>query len=369
VSCYSNYDNNQAHCDQINRSKDILHEGHPFNRMLLTLALQLHNFDQIIQEGIRPDALIGYCFGEYAASIVGGYMTEQEAVDVLARRSLALSESIRMRKENGTGKPGAMLNVFASSDVVRRHVFLLPEPEAEVAIHAGPSHTVLSGNIEVIARAQEHFRAANIRTVPVSTDTPFHSREMDVAIDILTRLTPGYPSFTRSKSTIQYISGITGRTLPSSGITIRYWARHMREQVRFLECMKSVRERFENDRLKLDDVVFLDVGPSGTLQKMILRYKWDGLVCEQSKVYLENTNCGSGTSRFDMPISNMRTTKTTKDTSSVLERPQTPTFPQFLKKTYTYSGSESRFLSPPTPIPMSHFPPLSKFKTLSLSET
>lgn len=171
-------------------------------------------------------------------------------------------------------------------------------------------------------------------------------------------LTPDYPSFTRSQTRTQYISGVTGRTLPSSGITIRYWARHMRERVKFLECIKTVQAQLVGTSSKLGGAVFIDVGPSGTLKKMISRYQWDGLACEQSDVYFERD--------YDPPLSHLTVPLSCEIIAKSLEstvtsgRLKEPIACSLLETTRSCSDSESlpdssrsRSLSPPpvSPIP------------------
>lgn len=71
------------------------------------------------KHGTPPCAVVGYCFGEYAAAIVSGAITEEIAIRIIVQRALGL----RMVS-------GAMLNVFTEVSHIQ-HCLARPDGPPE----------------------------------------------------------------------------------------------------------------------------------------------------------------------------------------------------------------------------------------------
>lgn len=223
-------------------------------QQLKTLASQISTVEGLTARGIKPSAVLGYCFGEYAAATSSGILSEATAVDLLVRRASALEK-----------QQGAMLNVFCDIGTVRTILARLSPPPS-IAIIAGPKHIVLSGSSDQIYRAKTDIQKRHIKTLNVDTPLPFHSALMDEAI---ANFVP--PIFTTGQSDpIEYISGITASSLNPRSLNVNYWLRHMREPVNFYGSMRYVTRRFPGHPI-------IDIGPGKTLSKIIRHYGWTDL--------------------------------------------------------------------------------------------
>ncbi|CAA7262013.1 unnamed protein product [Cyclocybe aegerita] len=268
-------------------------DGSLLFKQLTTLAMQLGTVESLAKDGIRPHAVLGYCFGEYAAAVTAGILPEVVAVDLLVRRALSLRSQERA---------GAMLNVFCDLRTIRPILACLPSPPS-IAIVAGPSHVVLSGSVSQVQSAQAELQHRRVRTFLVDTPVPFHSALIDNAIS---QFQP--PVYDAKTTSVAYISGVTASTISGHLLGVNYWLRHMRETVNFYGSMVFVRRTLPGHPV-------VDVGPHNTLSKIISRYEWS-----EVRVYSADT-------ARSIPVTSTQraaVSMTDSDTLSATTRGQTP---------------------------------------------
>lgn len=224
---------------------------------MTTLALQITTARRIESDGVKPAAVVGYSFGEYAAAVIGGIMDEEDVVKVIAARDHAVKDV-----------EGAMLNVFCDVGVVRSTLaqLVLEEDRPSLGIISGPQHVVLSGSKRSITNAETLFKKKGVKTRILMEATPFHSSLMKEPSKTMPEISISYTPHSASSS-IPFISGISGGKLPHDRLGLRYWQRHMYECVDFLKAMTCAREMFP-------EAVIVDVGPSDTLTGIVRRYSW-----------------------------------------------------------------------------------------------
>ncbi|EPQ51411.1 hypothetical protein GLOTRDRAFT_96463 [Gloeophyllum trabeum ATCC 11539] len=250
---------------------------------LRALAYQLFNVERLSRTGIRPSLVTGYCFGEFAAAIIGGRASEADVVKVLVQRDLAIRTSrhkktvrdISLDADGGREDTAAMLNVFLSAAIVQRHLILIGA-ELDIAIHAGPMHTIISGCPAAISRAEAYFLARQLPCKLIATDIPFHSKQMNGAVDLLRQLLGEARPVSSSDKCI-YLSGLTGNVLSKGSLAMAYWMRHMREPVRFSECMQVLHRmrHSESGSASTAGWTFVDMGPGMALTSIVGRYQWE----------------------------------------------------------------------------------------------
>jgi acyl transferase domain-containing protein/acyl carrier protein len=191
--------------------------------------------------GITPEAMIGYSIGEYVAACLAGVLSLADALFLVARRAKLIQDL----------PAGAMLAV--------------PLPEAEVrpllgdalSVSAtnGPHLTVVGGPadaVDALARALEGKGASTIR---LQTTHAFHSSMTEPAVAAFTALAR---QVKMSPPRIPYLSNVTGAWIsPADLQDSAYWARHMRQTVRFAEGLTELLQ----DPTRL----LLEVGPGATL--------------------------------------------------------------------------------------------------------
>ena len=218
-----------------------------------TLAAQLKVTEQLSQKGILPVAVLGYCFGEFAASIVSGILALETVVKIIVRRAFALR-----------GVQGTMMNVFAESPAVRRVLVCLEDPP-DVAIVAGPSHQVLSGTHPQINEARLQFHRCGIKTIDIDSTVPFHSAAVSTPLVDFSPL-----SYEPQATSVRYISGVIGGPVEGTCLGPTYWIRHMRGSINFLGAIHHLHQSFP-------EAQFIDIGPGTGLSKIVERYNWQEL--------------------------------------------------------------------------------------------
>ncbi|KAA1472726.1 FabD/lysophospholipase-like protein [Dentipellis sp. KUC8613] len=309
-------------------------KGNGDPRLRATVEQQLRTLAHQLVTARRlhaPCAVAGYSFGEFAAAAVAGLLSDGRAVELVLRRAVAVHERYTIPasleeaedaakvkaeveeevKENDKDKDkdkdkgakagkeskaaGAMLNVFAPARSVRARLATLPHPGAELAIHAGPAHMVLAGRGADIARAQAAFEAAGAKCVRVTTGIPFHCRQMAGPVAAFGQVLPqaeaertgAFDEKEKERGArCVFVSGLTGRAVPAGAIGPKYWLRHMREPVRFVECMETIRRTFCGEAGAGGGCEVVDIGPGPMLRKVIGKYGWEDVTIKGAEEYL-----------------------------------------------------------------------------------
>ncbi|MEZ4449702.1 MAG: beta-ketoacyl synthase N-terminal-like domain-containing protein [Nannocystaceae bacterium] len=208
-------------------------------------ALEVALFRQWEAWGIRPDVLLGHSIGELAAAHVAGVLALADAAALVCGRG---------RLMEALAAPGGAM---ASLDATEAEVApILPRGAVIAAINA-PRQTVVSGDGAAVEAVIERIRGQGRRAARLHVSHAFHSPHMDGMLAEFEALAAG---FTYRPPQIPVISDVTGRLAdPEAGdlVTAAYWARHVREAVRFSEGVQAALER--------GVTTFLECGPDAVL--------------------------------------------------------------------------------------------------------
>ncbi|WP_186066623.1 non-ribosomal peptide synthetase/type I polyketide synthase [Burkholderia gladioli] len=198
----------------------------------------------LIGLGIRPAAMIGHSLGEYVAACLAGVFSLEDALAIVALRG-RLMQAL---------PAGAMASVG------------LGEAELAESLGEGLSLAAVNGAARCVvagesARVDTLLAALEARGVPcrrLRVSHAFHSAMMEPAREplreALSRITLRAP-------TLPFVSNLTGDWIrDEEAVDPGYWARHLREPVRFADGLATLRERLG------DATLLLEVGPGGTLQ-------------------------------------------------------------------------------------------------------
>ena len=195
--------------------------------------------------GLVPDILIGHSIGELAAAHVSGVLSIEDACTLVAARG-------RMMQSLPPG--GAMVSLQASEDEVRS----LLDARVGIAGLNGPMSTVISGDEQACLDIAAHFEAQQRNVIRLTVSHAFHSPRMDPIMDEFRRVAS---KLTFHAPKIPIVSNVTGeRATHEELASPEYWAKHIRQAVRFLDGVHVLEAA--------GVTTYLELGPHAVLSGM-----------------------------------------------------------------------------------------------------
>lgn len=146
--------------------------------------------------GIEPSIVAGHSLGEYAALVVSGVLTAEEAFSVVVERGRLMADV------DGAMAAIVKLPLEEVSSICRQI-----EPPVVIANYNGPEQVVVSGNEEGIDKAMSLARKAGGRGIPLQVSGPFHSPLMSAAQATLASKIESIGFMAPSVSVISSVSG------------------------------------------------------------------------------------------------------------------------------------------------------------------
>jgi acyl transferase domain-containing protein/acyl carrier protein len=198
-----------------------------------------------ISWGIKPEAAIGHSIGEYVAATIAGVFSLEDALHLVARRGKLIQQM----------PTGSMLAVFLSETEAKE----LLNKELFLAASNGSNLSVISGNDKAIANLKTQLKNKGIECRHLHTSHAFHCSMMDEAIAPLAETVA---KVQLNPPQMPFISCVTGTWITAEEATNpHYWARHMRETVRFAAGVEEL--------LQDSDCILLEVGAGRTLSTFV----------------------------------------------------------------------------------------------------
>ncbi|HLO48201.1 MAG TPA: SDR family NAD(P)-dependent oxidoreductase, partial [Kamptonema sp.] len=199
--------------------------------------------------GIRPAATIGHSIGEYVAATIAGVFSLEDALALVAARG-KLMQSMPKGAMLAVSLPEAELQLLLDERS--------PELSLQVALINSPSNCVVSGTTEAIAVLQNQLANSGVESRLLHTSHAYHSQMME---PILAPFTELVKTVNLQAPKIPYISNLTGTWITAAEATNpSYWAKHLRQTVRFAEGVKQFFAKPEQ--------ILLEVGPGRTLSTL-----------------------------------------------------------------------------------------------------
>lgn len=197
--------------------------------------------------GVRPDAVIGYSFGEYTAACIAGIFSLEDALDIIVQRGELIGETVA----------GAMLSIpWPVGDVKE----LLKKGSLGLAIDNGPS-CIVSGSVADIANLEQELKKKRCMCMRVNVPHPLHSGLMKSIKGDFDGVVSQYKLNPPSMGLISNVSGtwLTGE----EGQDSSYWGRHLCSTVKFAD---GIRELLTWESR---DIIFLEIGPGRDLTGLV----------------------------------------------------------------------------------------------------
>ncbi|MFM9424932.1 amino acid adenylation domain-containing protein [Variovorax sp. GrIS 2.14] len=214
-----------------------------------TFVLEYALARQLMALQVAPVALMGHSVGEFVAAVLAGVMRLQDAARLVAERG-ALMQAL---------PSGSMLSVRLSAVQMQAR---LPAG-LSLAADNGPTASVVAGPTDEVERLRTQLEADGVAAKLLQTSHAFHSAMMDRAVAPFEALVHG---IVLSAPTIPIYSTLTGALLKlEEAIDPHYWARHLRETVRFSPAVQAV-------LAQIPEAVFVEIGPRNTLATLVRQH-------------------------------------------------------------------------------------------------
>lgn len=192
--------------------------------------------------GIQPVAMVGHSIGEYVAACIAGVFSLDDALAIVAARGRIINSL----------PAGSMLAVPLSAAEIP-----LPGSLCLAAIN-GPRLCVVSGPTPEIVAIEERLSQQSVVCRRLHTSHAFHSVMMDPALEAFEQCLRGVPLH---PPRIPYLSNVTGTWIKSEQATNpAYWAHHIRETVRFSDCLAEL--------FRKPGKLLLEAGPGNALTSL-----------------------------------------------------------------------------------------------------
>ncbi len=206
-----------------------------------TFCLEVALAQSWLARGVQPVALVGHSVGEFAAAVVAGVMSLADAARLVALRG-AMMQAM---------PAGAMLSVRMTADALMARLPAALSLSAENAANA----CVVGGTAEAIEAFRVVLESEGIAARTLQTSHAFHTPMMD---PVVAAFEAEVRRVALAAPRLPIASTLTGTWLTAAQATDpHYWARHLREPVRFSAALRTV--------LGAHDAALLEVGPRGSL--------------------------------------------------------------------------------------------------------
>ena len=198
--------------------------------------------------GVAPKAMIGHSIGEYVAATLAGVFDLSDALRLVSVRG-------QMMQQLPAGK---MLVVSLPADEIDS----LSGLGLSLAAINGPSLSVVSGLPQAIDALQEKLLSSGTPHRLLHTSHAFHSRMME---PIMGAFAEEVKKISLRAPQIPILSNVTGGWMTAKEATDpTYWARHLRQPVRFSDGINTLLEEPEQ--------IWLEVGPGYTLCTLVKQH-------------------------------------------------------------------------------------------------
>lgn len=209
-------------------------------------AVQM-GLSQLLQSwGLQPDVVLGHSVGQYAAACVAGIMSWDDGLRLIAERGRLIGD---------LPPGGKMLAIFAPLEAIQDSINAIDELSL-AAING--THIVVSGTEKAIETIESALGKRGVKSKTLTTSHAFHSVLMNPALAPFEKVAD---EIDFQPARIPLICNVTGKVLAADAkLSGEYWARHIREAVRFSDSVETAAE--------IGCEAILEIGPHAVLTRM-----------------------------------------------------------------------------------------------------
>lgn len=179
----------------------------------------------LLDAGVRPVAVLGHGVGEFAAATVAQALTPRHAA-----RLVALRGAFMQRLPNGGGMLATCADPYEAAEVAAF------EPGVSISAINAARATVLSGDLEGLARVGSRLANVGISSRLLPVGHAFHSPRMEAVVPKFTAVAGRFPD---AQPRVPFYSTVYGRQL-AEPLGAAYWARQITAPVRFAEAVRRM---------------------------------------------------------------------------------------------------------------------------------
>ncbi|HUP71407.1 MAG TPA: beta-ketoacyl synthase N-terminal-like domain-containing protein [Acidimicrobiales bacterium] len=193
--------------------------------------------------GVEPDAIVGHSLGEYAAALLAGVFSFEDAMHLVVTRARLMGRA--------SGTNAAMLAVPMTEHELTP---LLDASISLAAVNAG-DECVVSGTGDAIDALVARLASRDVSSTRIPLNAAAHSHLLDPVLD---EFEAAVRSVALHEPTRRYVSNLTGTWILAAQATDpRYWVDHLRGTVRFEAGLRNA--------LDEGPAITFELGPGQTL--------------------------------------------------------------------------------------------------------
>jgi [acyl-carrier-protein] S-malonyltransferase len=212
----------------------------------LIYTLSMAAFEVLKENGIAPQAVVGFSLGECSALTAAGAMTLETGVRVIKERAAAMQRA----SENASG---AMVAILGAEQSVIEEICESTEGYVVPVNYNCPGQIVIAGESAAAENAAKALAATGAKTVKLAVNSAFHSKMMQKAS---VEFFEAVKDMDFGKPAIPVYSNLTGGLLGTS-----YFAAYLKTQM-----ISPVQFMDEMAAMSADGYTrFLELGPGKTL--------------------------------------------------------------------------------------------------------
>ncbi|CBL44578.1 Erythronolide synthase, modules 3 and 4 [gamma proteobacterium HdN1] len=196
--------------------------------------------------GLKPAAMVGHSVGEYAAAVVAGIMSLEDAMKLIVARGRLMVELCER------GDMAAVLAPLAQVEEIITGI-----DGVQIAACNAPGNHVVSGTAEGIKVVLQKAAAVDVDARLLVVSHAFHSGMMQPMLESFRKVAE---SITYKPAMYTLVSSVSGCVNQGEMSTAAYWVDHVRRTVLFVNALKELAT------LKIN--LCLEIGPGATLTSL-----------------------------------------------------------------------------------------------------